>query len=111
MVVSARRSHLLLPEFFWHPEIFSGGAMNTIPAERSNREFWLAHVKAWRASGLKKQDYCDANDLKVSAMSYWCRIDVEPKSVTPLTLIPLNQSSVRGNIAVTVNWLALLRVV
>ena len=30
--------------------------MNTIPAERSNREFWLAHVKAWRASGLKKQD-------------------------------------------------------
>ena len=36
--------------------------------EQSSREFWLAHVKAWRASGLKKHEYCD-HSFQTSAAS------------------------------------------
>jgi hypothetical protein len=48
--------------------------MNTIPAERSTREFWLAHVKAWRASGLKKQTATACVfDLPDSSRNFCCK--------------------------------------
>ncbi len=46
--------------------------------EQSPREFWLAHVQAWRASGLKKKEYCEVHGLKATTMGYWCRAQAEP---------------------------------
>ena len=68
--------------------------------EQSPREFWLAHVKAWRASGLKKKEYCEVHGLKATTMGYWCRAQAETPSEAPLTLIPINQPSGCGSIAI-----------
>ena len=68
--------------------------------EHSPRDFLLAHVKAWRASGLKKHEYCDAHGLKFSTMSYWCRFNARPQPDAPLTLIPITQPSGCGSITI-----------
>ena len=75
--------------------------MNITTSNQTGREFWLAHVKAWRASGLRKQEYCEAQGLKLSTMGYWCRIETAQKPEQTLTLIPISQSSTRRSIAIT----------
>ncbi len=61
----------------------------------TGREVWLAHVQAWRASGLRKPAYCETQGLKLSTLNYWCRVETAPQPEPTLTLIPISQSSTR----------------
>ena len=67
----------------------------------TGREFWLAHVQAWRASGLRKREYCETQGLKLSTLNYWCRVETAPQPEPALTLIPISQSSTRRSLALT----------
>lgn len=32
----------------------------------------LAHVAAWKASGLSRKSYCNEHNLNVHTLNYWC---------------------------------------
>ncbi|MBS1940200.1 MAG: IS66 family insertion sequence element accessory protein TnpB [Bacteroidetes bacterium] len=32
----------------------------------------LAHVAAWKASGLSRKSYCSAHGLGIHTLNYWC---------------------------------------
>jgi len=38
---------------------------------KHNREFWMRHVKAWRASGLTQRQYCRRHGLVKGTLAYW----------------------------------------
>ena len=38
---------------------------------KHDREFWMRHVKAWRASGLKQAQYCRRHGLVKGTLGYW----------------------------------------
>ena len=38
---------------------------------KHNREFWTRHVKAWRASGLTRTQYCRRHRLLKGTLGYW----------------------------------------
>ena len=42
------------------------------PATRPDPEaFWLRHVRAWRASGLPRADYCQKHGLEQPTFNHW----------------------------------------
>ncbi len=38
---------------------------------KHNREFWVRHVKNWRASGLTQKQYCRHYRLLKGTLGYW----------------------------------------
>lgn len=38
---------------------------------QKKREYWEKHIKGWRESGLKKEEYCNRYHLKHSTFCYW----------------------------------------
>ena len=40
-------------------------------APTSRREFWQAHVEAWRESGLTQRAYCREHELPEVQLSHW----------------------------------------
>ena len=40
-------------------------------AQSGRREFWQAHVEAWRESGLTQRAYCRAHELPEEQLSHW----------------------------------------
>ena len=36
-----------------------------------DREFWLSHIEAWRASGLSQGRYCGKHHLAKSTLGWW----------------------------------------
>jgi hypothetical protein len=40
-------------------------------AASGGREFWHAHVEAWRESGLTQRAYCRAHELPEVQLSHW----------------------------------------
>ena len=40
-------------------------------AQSGRREFWQAHVEAWRESGLTQRAYCRAHELAEVQLSHW----------------------------------------
>jgi len=38
---------------------------------KRNREFWILHVKGWRASGLTQTQYCRRHRLLKGTLGYW----------------------------------------
>ncbi len=58
------------------------------PKEKQARQaFWLAHVKAWRDSGLTQKAYCQQQGLKsADVLGYWANRD--KREISKLTLVP-----------------------
>jgi hypothetical protein len=75
--------------------------MTTTTPNPTGREVWLAHVKAWRACGLRKREYCATQGLKLSSLNYWCRVETATQPEPTLTLIPISQSSTQRSLALT----------
>ena len=40
-------------------------------AQSGRREFWQAHVEAWRESGLTQRAYCREHELSEMQLSHW----------------------------------------
>ena len=40
-------------------------------AQSGRREFWQAHVDAWRESGLTQRAYCREHELPEEQLSHW----------------------------------------
>jgi len=43
------------------------------PGRKDNASFWKRHVKAWRASGLSRAEYCRRHNLSYYGLTYWYR--------------------------------------
>jgi uncharacterized protein YceH (UPF0502 family) len=41
--------------------------------KQENRDFWLAHIEAWKQSGQRQLDYIEQHGLKRHAFGYWVR--------------------------------------
>ncbi len=52
------------------------------------RETWLAHVQAWRGSGITQSAYCQQHVLNPNRLAYWIKRERRP-AADALTLVPL----------------------
>ena len=71
--------------------------------ETGRREFWQAHVKAWRESGLTQRAYCRRHELPEGHLSHWKhRLQKEQRRrrSTQTQLVPIRvvEDSVPGRV-------------
>lgn len=55
---------------------------NTHPRDR---EYWEAHVTAWKESGLSQAHYCRQNDLPLNRFYNW-KAKLEPQKLVPVKI-------------------------
>lgn len=53
------------------------------------RETWLAHVQAWRGSGITQSAYCQQHVLNPNRLAYWIKRE-RSLGAGALTLVPLS---------------------
>jgi hypothetical protein len=53
------------------------------------REVWMAHVEAWRGSGLTQVGYCQQHGLNSKRLAYWIKRAKPMAEQSPLTLVPV----------------------
>ncbi|MBM1204820.1 IS66 family insertion sequence element accessory protein TnpA [Pseudomonas veronii] len=53
------------------------------------RELWIAHVQAWRSSGLTQVAYCQQHELSSKRLAYWIKRGNPNPAELPLTLVPV----------------------
>jgi hypothetical protein len=53
------------------------------------RDFWAAHLTAWRNSGLSQTRYCEQQGLAIANFAYWRQrlTDTTPVSTTGVTFV------------------------
>jgi hypothetical protein len=59
------------------------------------RDFWAAHLTAWRNSGLSQTRYCEQQGLAIANFTYWRQrlADTAPVGTTGVTFVAASVSS------------------
>ena len=66
--------------------------ISSISKERSSqekRDFWLAHVDAWKSSSKSQSQYCDEHGLKLTTFGYWRSVRAANKSTIPPSFVKM----------------------
>jgi hypothetical protein len=63
-----------------------GGFMKSNP-EKTN--YWRQQIEALKASGLTRTAYCEANQIKLSALDYWRQKFNAPEKKNETNWIPI----------------------
>ena len=67
---------------------------------RQKREYWQAHVEAWKDSNLSQANYCRKQGLKSHRLCYWInKNSTEPDHPLALVEIPMQKMPVRSGAA------------
>jgi hypothetical protein len=61
---------------------------------KRNREFWILHVKGWRASGLTQTQYCRRHRLLKGTLGYWAST-LKKARATGSALVEVGHAEVR----------------
>ncbi len=75
--------------------------ISSIPEARSRKEkrdFWLAHVGAWKASSKSQSRYCNEHGLKLSTFGYWRTLHT-PTKPTPLPFVKMTPVATGPSVA------------
>ena len=65
--------------------------------KRKSAQFWLDHIRAWKASGLTQRRYSEQSGIACSALRYW--VGRANKGVEKLDLVavrPVGMPTERG---------------
>lgn len=76
---------------------------SSIPEPRSSKEkrdFWLAHIDAWKTSSKSQSRYCNEHGLKLSSFGYWRTLHM-PKKPTPLPFVKMTSVATGSSVAST----------
>jgi hypothetical protein len=58
-------------------------------AQNKGRDFWQAHVEAWRESGLTQRAYCREQELPEGHLSHWKHRLEKARRSTETRLVPI----------------------
>ena len=65
---------------------------------KNGREFWAAHVAAWRRSGLSMRAYSARHHLAKGTLGYWsCKLKREGRGGGELVELPAGRATTTGS--------------